>query len=292
VAAGACVVFTIGGSGTGLAVQAKLEEIKVPHGSPANSLDALTNPVRKYYFRAAPKGSLESKAIIKFMTAKYGSPKIVIVNDNTRTSLLGADEWEKSLGAANLETVGRIQFESGTADLSAQVLRIKELKPDVVLIAASVPDSANFIRNFKRLKLDIPLQGTYAMSGAAFADLVGELGDGLVIIDGIDPARAEVQAILKSLEPYIGDRAFKDQALAVMAWEFSRLFTDAFEKVDGKCDREGIRNALEATRDWPTALGQVGKTVNFSETNHDVFSNEDDIVMRLFENGRLGRAID
>ena len=290
VALGACVVFSIGGSGTGLAVQAKLDEMKIPHGSAANSVDALTNPVRRYYFRTAPKGSIEADAVLKYLKGKYGSPKTVIVNDNTRTSLLISDEWQSALTAGGLETIGRIQFESGSADLSAQVLRIKELKPEVVLVAGSVPDSANFIKAYRRLNLSIPLQGTYGMTAGSFADLVGSAGDGLVIVDAIDPGRPEVKAIEDALLPAMGDRV-RGQGLATMAWELSRLFSEAIQKANGKCDREAIRDALEKTNAVPTALGPTGTTVNFSPTVHDVFVSGNQGVMRVFENGRLGKAV-
>lgn len=290
VSLGACVVFSIGGSGTGLAAQAKLEAMKVPHGSAANSLDALTNPVRRYYFRMAPRGGAEADAVIKFMKRKYGTPKTVVINDNTRTSLLIADEWVKALKAAGLETIAHIQFESGAADLSAQVLKIRELKPGAILLTGSVPDTANFLKSYKRLGLTIPVQGTYVMTAGSFADLAGTAADGLLVTDAIDPDRPEVKAIDAELVPVLGERA-RSQGLSVMAWELSRVFTEAITKVGGKCDREGIRDAIENLRNFPTALGPAGTTINFSPTNHDVFVDGDQAVMRVFEKGKLGRAV-
>ena len=289
VALGACAVFSIGGSGTGIAVQAKLEEMKIPHGSAANSLDALTNPVKKYYFRMAPKGSSEADAVIKFMKKKYGT-NIVVVNDNTRTSLLIADEWVKALKGGGLETIAHIQFETGAADLSPHVLKIRELKPGAVLLTGSVPDTANFLKSYKRLGVNIPVQGTYVMTAGSFADLAGTAADGLVITDAIDPDRPEVKAIDAILIPRLGERA-RSQGLAVMAWELSRVFTEAIRKVEGKCDREGIREALENMRNFPTALGPTGTSINFSPTHHDVFVSGDQVVMRVFEKGRLGQAV-
>jgi branched-chain amino acid transport system substrate-binding protein len=290
VALGACVVFSIGGSGTGIAVQAKLEQMKIPHGSAANSLDALTNPVKRYYFRMAPKGSSEADAVIKFMKIKYGSPKMVIINDNTRTSLLIADEWVKALNSAGLETISHIQFEAGAADLSPHVLKIRELKPGAILLTGTVPDTANFLKSYKRLGLTIPVQGTYVMTAGSFSDLAGTAADGLVITDAIDPDRPEVKAIDAVVVPRLGERA-RSQGLAVMAWELSRVFTEATRRAGGKCDREVIRDAIESTRNFPTALGPEGTTINFSPTNHDVFVSGDQVVMRMFEKGRLGRAV-
>ncbi len=290
VSLGACVVFSIGGSGTGIAVQAKLEQMKVPHGSAANSLDALTNPVRRYYFRMAPKGSSEADAVIKYLKAKHGSPKTVVINDNTRTSLLIADEWVKALNGAGLETIAHIQFESGAADLSAQVLRIRELKPGMILLTGTVPDTANFLKSYKRLNLNIPVQGTYVMTAGSFADLAGSAADGLIVTDAIDPDRPEVKAIDAALVPKLGERA-RSQGLAVMAWELSRVFTEAIAKAGGKCDREAIRDNIENTRNFPTALGPAGTTINFSPTVHNVFASGAQVVMRVFENGKLGKAV-
>jgi ABC-type branched-subunit amino acid transport system substrate-binding protein len=128
------------------------------------------------------------------------------------------------------------------------------------------------------------------MTAGSFADLVGKAGDGLVIVDAIDPDRPEVQAIVDALVPLMGERV-RGQGLSIMAWELSRLFSEAIGKAGGKCDREAIRDALENTRGVPTALGPAGTTVNFSPTVHDVFVSGDQAVMRVFENGRLGRAV-
>jgi hypothetical protein len=69
-----------------------------------------------------------------------------------------------------------------------------------------------------------------------------------------------------------------------------RLVTDAIRRA-GSDDREKIRDAMEATKDWPIAIGPPGTKLTFSPSNHDLFTSADQVVLRMVEHGDFGPAL-
>ena len=86
-----------------------------------------------------------------------------------------------------------------------------------------------------------------------------------------------------------GDR-LKNQAVALQAWEYVRLVCDAIKRA-GSDDREKIRDTMEATKDFPIAIGPPGTTLTYGPANHDLFTSADQVVLREVRNGEFGPAL-
>jgi hypothetical protein len=48
---------------------------------------------------------------------------------------------------------------------------------------------------------------------------------------------------------------------------------------------------MDATKDWPIAIGPSGKRLTFSPSNHDLFVSPDQVVLREVRNGKFGPAL-
>lgn len=70
------MLISISGSATGLAVQKKAEDLKIPVGSPGNFLETLTTvPPKHFYFRFAMRDSVGAQALIKYFHEHFNNPK-------------------------------------------------------------------------------------------------------------------------------------------------------------------------------------------------------------------------
>lgn len=78
--------------------------------------------------------------------------------------------------------------------------------------------------------------------------------------------------------------------MALQAYEYMRLVTDAIKRA-GSDDRQKIRDAMEATSDWPIAIGPAGTKLTYSPSNHDLFTSADQVVLREVKNGEFGPAL-
>ena len=82
----------------------------------------------------------------------------------------------------------------------------------------------------------------------------------------------------------------KNQAVALQAYKYMRLVSDAIRRA-GSDDRQKIRDAMEATKDWPIAIGPAGTKLTYSPSNHDLFTSADEVVLREVKNGEFGPAL-
>jgi branched-chain amino acid transport system substrate-binding protein len=159
----------------------------------------------------------------------------------------------------------------------------------VVVAGASVADLSNYIKAHKLFGNPAPMIGSSLFTSGSFLKLAGPAAEGFVYPDAVDPGRPEIKAIEAKFVAAHGDR-LKDQAAALQAYEFMRLVTDAIKRA-GSADREKIRDAMEATKDWPIAIGPPGTTLTYSPSNHDLFTSADQVVLRQVTKGVFGPAL-
>lgn len=287
------MIISISGSATGLAVQKKGEELKIPVGSPGNFLESLTTvPPKHYYFRFAMRDSVGALALIRYFHAHFNNPKIAVVRDATETGLLLSDSYIKLLKNADFTIVATEQITPGSTDVTAQAMHVKDSKADLVMLAgASVPDIAHYAKTHYLVGDKSPLFGNYLLATPPFNTLAGEGADGLIYTDMLDPARPQGQEIVRTLVDKLGDKA-KSAPFMIGAWEFIRWVADALDRAGPDPTRETLRQAMENTENWPTALGAVGTTVNFSPQRHDLFFNADQVVLRKIVGSAYGPAIE
>ena len=57
-----------------------------------------------------------------------------------------------------------------------------------------------------------------------------------------------------------------------------RVVCDAIKRA-GSDDREKIREAMEATKDFPIAIGPPGMTLTYSPTNHETYFTRSRLVV-------------
>jgi len=279
---GVIAILSISGSTTGLAAQAKTEELKIPTLSGNTAEKLMTVPPKRYYFRMALRDSLAGQAIADFIRSRNATAKVAVVRDATETGLLVSDAYIQSLKVAGLNVAAVEQITPGSAEVTAQALNVRRSGAEYVLLAgASVPDLANYLKTHKQLGNKAQTLGSFVLSAPSFLGLVGEAGNGFIFPDTVDFSRPEVTAIVNNLAPILGDKA-KGFSAPVQSWEMMRLLADAIER--GGATREGLRSAMEGTRNLQTAVGTAGTAVTFSPDVHDAFSQPKQVVMRQIWN--------
>jgi branched-chain amino acid transport system substrate-binding protein len=288
---GVSYIVSIGSSATGAATQNRASELKIPHGAPANLAESLsTNPPKPYYFRIPLRGKYEVEAIAQYLKKKYGSPKLALVRDSTQTGLIISDQWLADLKKAGFDIVAVEQITPGSTEATGQALRVKDSKADVVIVCgASIPDLANYIKAHKLFGNPAPMIGSSVFTAGGFLKLAGQAAEGFVYPDAVDPSRPEIKAIEAKFATAYGER-MRNQAVALQAYEYMRLVSDAIKRA-GSDDRQKIRDAMEATKDWPIAIGPPGTKLTYSPSNHDLFTSADQVVLRQVKNGDFGPAL-
>ncbi len=127
--------FTGGvGSAPGLAVKPYLLEHKVPWVGPSAGSTHWAYPPTEYIFGVYPLYCDESAILVRYAVEKLGKKRIAFFYQNDdygKLGLYGAQLEAKKLGA---EMVAEISAEIMDTDLSSHCLKLKEAKPDVVIM--------------------------------------------------------------------------------------------------------------------------------------------------------------
>ena len=290
-AAGAVFIYEVGSSATGLAAQRKAEELQVPNGSPTNVAEALTKPLKHWYFRLGLRDSIATQGLIHYLKVKLDNPRIAVIRDGTETGLGVSDNQVKFLQEAGFTIVAKEQIAPGTVDVTAQGLRIKASNPTVVLVTgASVADLSNYIKAHALLGIKAPMIGNNLFAVTTFPPLAGAAADGFMFVDAVDMARPDVHAVEERLMKRYAERA-KGSTQMIAAYDMVNLVVDALNRA-GSVDRAKLRDALEATRDWPSLVGRAGTKVSFAADNHDGIDSETQVVIRLVKGGQFAGSVD
>ena len=288
---GVSYIISIGSSATGLAAQARANELKIPHGGAANVAEGLTSdPPKRYYFRIAMRDSYASAAVAQYLKAKYGNPKLAFVRDATETGLVLSDQWIGDLKKAGFNVVDVEQITPGSTEATGQALRVKDSKADVVIVlGGSIPDLANYAKAHRLVGNTAPMIGNYLFTSASFMKLAGTASDGFIFTDTVDPSRKDVQDIEAILVKDLGAKA-RNQPIMIQGWEYMRLVAETIRRAQSD-DREKIRDTMESTKDFPVALGPAGTKLTFSPTRHDLYQSADLVVLREMRGGQYGPSM-
>jgi branched-chain amino acid transport system substrate-binding protein len=205
----------------------------------------------KWTFRVTPIASDFAKNYMEFLAdlKKAGHPvnKIAIVYENTDygTSVSGTVRTEaKSHG---FDIVADIAYNANGADVSPQVLQLKEKKPDAIIFISYTADSILYMKTLKNLdyKPKVIIGDDAGFSDPAFIKAVGDLAQGAVDrsawdIGPKDSTTWRINEMFKAKTGHDMDdtSARNMQALLVLA--------DALNRA-GSADPAKLQKALEAT---------------------------------------------
>jgi branched-chain amino acid transport system substrate-binding protein len=230
----------------------------------------------KYTFRVTPIASNFADSYMRFLLDQKKAGRrvedVAIVNENTDYGTSVGDAIAAEARKVGLPVSIRVPYSANGADVSAQVLQLKQKNPSVALFVSYASDAILFIRTMKTLDYLPPMiiGDSAGFSDPAFLPAVGALAKGLVNRSvwskGPDGSlSAGVNAIYQAKTGNeIGDVSGRSlQAFFVLA--------DALNRA-GSTDPARLQAALRAT-DMPHSAMIIGYDgVQFDDTGQNIES--------------------
>lgn len=157
--------------------------------------DEMTNRGFKYTFRLNSTASDNGKAAVEFtknvlapkLGIEAGKLKIVVTHEDSAYGTSVGDAAEKSLKESGMTMAARERYSAKATDLSSIVLKLKDMKPDVLLNVGYTPDQVLFWKQAKQY--DLNLKALVGMAGWTLQATGDGLGDS---VNGIFDASAPV----------------------------------------------------------------------------------------------------
>jgi branched-chain amino acid transport system substrate-binding protein len=138
----------------------------------------------KWTFRVTPIASDYADTYMRFFAdmRKAGRPikSIAIVNENTDYGTSVADTVEAAAAKNSIPVAARIPYSANAADVSAQVLTLKDKQPEVIIFISYTSDAILYMKTLKALDYLPPMiiGDDTGFSDPSFIPAVGDLAQG------------------------------------------------------------------------------------------------------------------
>jgi branched-chain amino acid transport system substrate-binding protein len=140
----------------------------------------------KYVFRATPIATDFARTYMRFFADMKKDGKVInsiaIVNENTDYGTSVGDAIEAEAKKDNVPVAIRIPYSASSTDMTAQVLQLKDKKPDVVIFVSYTADSILYIKTMKNLdyRPTMVLGDDSGFSDPSFVPAIADIGQGVM----------------------------------------------------------------------------------------------------------------
>lgn len=265
------VSVIIGPSTTGesMAVIPVVEKEKVPLISCAAGIK-ITDPVKHWVFKTPANDHVAAEKILNYMASKkQKSIALLTVTDGFGAS---GREQIKALAKQKGFTIAADEvYGPKDTDMTAQLTKIRGIKPDAIICWGTNPGPAVITKNVKQLGIKTPLYMSHGVASKKYIELAGaDAAEGVMLPAGklaIYDALSKNDPQYKMLKGY--DQSYK-KAFGTEASTFGGYAYDAFLLATGAIKKSGstpeqIRNGIEQT----SKLVSVSGVFTMSPKDHN-----------------------
>jgi branched-chain amino acid transport system substrate-binding protein len=230
----------------------------------------------KYVFRATPIATDYARTCMRFFAdmKKEGRAinSIAIVNENTDYGTSVGDAIEAEAKKNNVPVAIRIPYSASSTDVTAQVLQLKDKKPDVIIFISYTADSILYIKTMRNMDYRPPmvLGDDSGFSDPSFVPAISDIGQGLMNRSAWDIGKPG-STTYKINEMY---KAKTGRDLDDTSGRNMQGFLALAEAIDraGSADAEKIRDALVKTDLKPEQLMMGYQGIKFDETGQNILA--------------------
>ena len=205
----------------------------------------------------------EGKAAADFVT-KAGYKRVAILHDTTDYGKGQNKYFSESLVKDGGEIVGTFPVGADQQDLTSELTKLRELKPDVVYIGGLTPLGVRIRNQMDKLGVRAQVIGDSGIMTAGFLEGAGKEAEGTVSFHNGAPIASYSQGRL-FLDAY-ASAGFKEDpdAYGPFAFTATNLIIDAIEKVGP--NRKKVRDVLNKTKGYKALVGEI----NFDDHRQNV----------------------
>jgi branched-chain amino acid transport system substrate-binding protein len=267
-------------------------ELKTPYmGAWAAGTNITRNgQTPNYVFRVSANDDYVDRFLSRYAmeTMKKSKPGLLLENTPWgQSNETGLTKW---FGEKGIKAVGVERFNWGDPDMSPQLLRLKNAGADHIVLVANAPEGAQVLRSKAKLGWDTAMLSHWGISGGRFAELTGDLSDGVIFLQTytfFGKQNERGQYVLKMLREKHGIKEPGDVIAPVgtaNAYDGLHLVALAIEQA-GATDGPKVRDALESLKSEYKGLIKSYKRP-FTAEQHDALTDED-YVMVVWKGGKI-----
>lgn len=253
------VDLVLGASRTGpsLAMRPIAEQAKVPMISLAANAKIVDGS--QWVFKTAQNDRVVLEKLADDMVAK-GYKKVAIARDASGFGE-GIPQMLTDIGkAGGIEVTAVEKFAPDASDFTAQMVKIRDAKPDAVLIWGIPPAAAIAQKAYRQLGLTAPVYQSHGIGNQVFLDTAGDSANGLkaalgrmLVADQLAENDPQKPVVTKFIADYKARYNQNPSTFAGHAYDGFMIAVEALKKAG--TDKAKLRDALEGISGWPGISG-------------------------------------
>jgi branched-chain amino acid transport system substrate-binding protein len=245
-------------SGSVLVDMALTQQVEIPEivGGEAAAITQKSDP---YVFRTSFGQQFSMPKIANYMRDGVKAKTVAILWVNNDFGKGGRDTFIKEMAARNIKVVADFSTESGQADFSADVVKIKGANADAIFVYLNEEESARFLREAKKQGITAPLIGETTLLGQKVIDLAEGAAEGVrghvgLTVDAPIPAVQQFAERFKKRFNYACDHNGIKGYTAVY---IIKHVTEKMGKFDSKLFAQTLHGMTITPQDEPGVLMEV-----------------------------------
>lgn len=177
------VVAVVGHKDSGVSIPASAVYHKagIVQITPTSSNPQLTDQGFDTVFRVCPVDKTQGPVLAEFMIQTKGFKKIAVVYANTAYGQGLDTEFEKRAGELGVAPIASEQITRGDKDFTNTLRKIKDLAPDAIFYAGSLPEAIIIVQQMKELGIQVPFVGGDTLFQPEFIVQTGSASNGAFI---------------------------------------------------------------------------------------------------------------
>jgi branched-chain amino acid transport system substrate-binding protein len=266
-------VFGPAASAISAAMVPMIKGSNVPTFISVPSTPAVTEPMVKNLFRTGPLNDrMQGLAVADYVMEKLAGKRIALIRQSDEYGKRGADSVVERMKQKNANPVSHEIFGPADTDFTAQLLKIRETNPDVLVVYGYPSPSAIITRQAKQLGLNTKIVGSNATSSRKYPQIVGEAAAGtqnvITVASLPESDEPKMKAFRERFEKRYPDLMKQDRPDLgdVLGYGGALTLIEGLKKAGPDLTREKLIAALESLKNFETGLTM---STTFSATSHE-----------------------
>jgi len=212
-----------------------------------------------FIFRKALPEAYAIPFVVQAAKKKFNFGSVVIITSyNLDYSVDLTKIYEKALSVEGIKVQDKISYAEGDIDFSAQVSKLKALKPEAVVMTGYYQESAQLMIEMRKQDIQCPILGSNGFNDPKILDLAGKAMEGSIWASGFFPDNPDPKVrkfVAKVQEKYKKKpNQFHAQAYDAL-WVIAEAIKRAGVTENTPANRIKIRDALATTTNFPGVSG-------------------------------------
>lgn len=215
-----------------------------------------------YIFRNAVPESLAVATAIKQAHQTLGFKTAAVLYSVNNDQMVSVNNTaQKALQEAGVQVVDTETFADKDTDFSAQLTKIQQAKPDIIVVASLYQEGALIMKKMREMGMTQKVIGSNGFNSPAFISNAGDAANGAIVGTPWFPNKDD-KKVKDFKAAYKAKYGMEPDQFAAQAYDGIYMFEQALKDSGSMTDREKFRTALKNISNF------VGVTGKFQFNDH------------------------